>query len=100
MAVMVSPIAAILFIPGGNCGWIDACAQYTARHGYQVIAVVSVWADAMRLARQHAAVVVAGRREHLPADRLPRLEIVVEEGDTPANLPMRHRPRRTSAASQ
>jgi hypothetical protein len=97
MEVMVShTINAILFIPtGGN--WMDLCAQYTARHGYQIIAVVSVWADAIGLAREHAAVVVAGRREHLPADRLPRLEIVVEEGDTPANAPMRHRPRRTSA---
>lgn len=93
-------IHAILFIPGGNCAWMDTCAQYTARHGYQVIAVVSAWADAMRLARLHSAVVVAGRREHLPADRLPRLEIVVEEGDTPTNLPMRHRPRRTSVVNR
>lgn len=90
---------AVLFLPSGACSWLDSCAQYTARHGYQVVAVVSVWADAVRLARENAAVVVAGRREHLPADRLPRLEIVVEEGDTPTNLPMRHRPRRTSVVN-
>lgn len=89
-------IHAILFIPGGNCAWMDTCAQYTARHGYQVIAVVSAWADAMRLARLHSAVVVAGRREHLPADRLPRLEIVVEESAQLAELvpsPTQRRPR-------
>lgn len=91
---------AVLFLPSGACNWLDTCAKYTARHGYQVVAVVSVWADAVRLARQHAAVVVAGQREHLPADRLPRLEIVVEEGDTPTNMPIRHRPRRMSAMNR
>lgn len=93
-------ILAVLFLPDSACGWLDTCAMYTARHGYQVVAVVHVWADAVRLARQHAAVVVAGRREHLPADRLPRLEIVVEEGDTATNKPIRQRPRRTSVVHQ
>jgi hypothetical protein len=90
-------IRAVLFIPPDAHRWLESCAQYAARHGYEVIAIVAAWADADHMAHQHDAVVVTGRRDHVPADRLPRLEVVLEESslpDPPAPTPTQRRPQR------
>lgn len=76
-------IHAILFLPPDAHHWLAAGAQYATRRGYDIIAVVSVWADAQSLAAARRAVVVAPRRAHVPADYLPRLEIIEEENLLP-----------------
>ncbi len=94
-SAMCRVIRAVLFIPPDAYRWLETCAQYAARHGYQVIAIVTAWADADHMAHEHDAVVVAGQRAHVPADRLPRLEVVVEEHDSPVVIPAsRVRPHR------
>lgn len=72
-------INAILYIPPEAHRWLETCAQYAARHGYEVVCVVSSWADATIMSKEKKAVVVVGRWDHLPADRLPRVEVVLEE---------------------
>lgn len=88
---------AILFVPSSDFRrWLDLCGEYAARHGYTVIAVISDWDDVQSLAREHSAVVIAGHRDHLPADRLPRIELVTEEAllpDEAAPPPTQRRPR-------
>jgi hypothetical protein len=88
---------AILFIPHDAQRWLETCLEYCARHGYEVIAIASTWADADLMAHERDAVVVAGQRDHLPSDRLPRLEVVLEEAslpDPPPPAPTQRRPRR------
>lgn len=84
---------AILFVPSGDHRWLDLCGQYAARRGYTVIAVVSDWADVQELAREHNAVVVYARDEHLPPDRLPRVERALEDCDPAVVPPSQRRPR-------
>ena len=54
------------------------------------------WDDVVDLlVRGVAQIAVVARREHLPPDRLPRLEVIAE---TPPQAPDRRRPRRLGAA--
>jgi len=63
-------------------GW---CVSYCTRKGYDIVAVVDGRAggrydDAWQLTRDgRADVIVTPARDHLPADRLPRIEVVAEE---------------------
>jgi hypothetical protein len=82
-----------LFVPHGAdfARWRDTCAAHAHNRGYAIVAIATTWdaAQAMLTAGE-AVVAVVGRRDHLPADRLPRLEVVNEQ---PASLdPRRRRP--------
>lgn len=88
---------AIIFVPPDPASrpWLVIDAQYCARKDYQVVAVATDWNDVLRMLKDDDIdVVVVGRREHLPPDRTPRLEIVTEPppDDDP---PETRRPRRT-----
>lgn len=92
----LKPLQAVVFLPPGTPAagqWTDACGEYVERRGYRLAAVCSAWADAIRMVINGLAdVIVVGRRDHLPRDRKPRVEIVTEEtADAP---PTRRRPRR------
>ncbi len=90
------PLRAVVFLPPGTPGagrWTDACAEYIQRQGFRLAAVCGSWRDAVRLIFDgEAEVVVVGRRDQLPRDRTPRLDVVVEE--RPDAPPARRRPRR------
>lgn len=92
----MKPLLAVVFLPPGTPGaglWTDACGEYIERRGYRLAAVCGAWADAIRMVLGgEADVVVVGRRDHLPRDRTPRVDVVAEEKPTaPAN---RRRPKR------
>lgn len=71
----------VLFVPSlQSFQWLNPCADYSYRHGYEVEGVVSVWDDILNLILDGwRGVAVAGDRSHVPADRLPRWEFVSEE---------------------
>ena len=102
---MKNLIAAIVFIPTGPSGsrWLTACTEYAVMRGYTIIAVVTVWADVLKVLRAgEATIVVVGQREHLPPEREPRLEVVTEEKTQPVMPPKQRRVirRRTREAGQ
>ena len=75
-----------------------ACVEYCERHGYQVVALVVGDGDGQSwfhgvvgmLTAHEAELIVVWTRAELPAARLPRLEVVVEE---PPPTSHRRRPR-------
>lgn len=85
----------IVFVPSDQTArpWLIICAEHCARHGYHMVAVVSDWDDAWHMLRDgEAQVLVIGQRDHLPPDRLPRIEFVT---DVPPDVPPElRRPRR------
>jgi len=88
--------SAIIYLPLGLVAaavWRDTCAEYCQRRRYHIVAVVTDWGDVTKmLADGKADVAVVGRRDHLPRERTPRLDVVVEEKlDLP---PAQRRPRR------
>lgn len=77
---------AVILIPAGADAdrWRDECWAYCERCGYEVATIVAATADGWRTALEmwavgQAEVIVAYRRGHLPAERVPRVEIVTEE---------------------
>lgn len=88
----------IIFIPSGPefARWSQICAAYCLNHHYVVVAVTQVWSTAVEMmASGQVAVAVIAKRDHLPPERLPRLEVVAEEqADTPAVPPTQRRPLR------
>lgn len=90
------PQTAIIYLPTGlaaRATWQDACAEYCQRRRYLIRAVVADWNDVVTmLIEGEADVAVVGRRDHLPRERTPRLDVVTEERlDLP---PTQRRPRR------
>lgn len=74
---------AIIFVPAAiglaaAQRWRDICAEHCQRRGYNVVAVVSAWEDAIQMMHDGVAVIVVGHRDHLPAHRRPRLEAVTD----------------------
>lgn len=73
---------AVIFVPAldpAHVKWVLLCGEYCSKRGYLVIAIVGVWADTLILVLEKAAdIVVTARRDHLPPDRLPRLDVVAE----------------------
>lgn len=91
---------AVLFVPTGHGAdrWLTVCAEYAARYRYEVTAVASDWDDVVTmLFAGEAQVVVVARRDHLPAMRTPRMEIVTEVQTAPVAQHPDRRPRRTRA---
>lgn len=76
------PPSAVVFLPHGTPSagrWTDTCGEYIQRRGYRLAAFATVWADVVRMVLTGAAdVVVVGRRDHLPPDRTPRVEIITD----------------------
>ena len=92
----MQPLEAVIYLPAGLAAsgtWRDACAEYCQRRRYQIVAIVSDWTDVIALLLDgRADVAVVGRRDHLPRDRKPRVDVVVEEKlDLP---PTQRRPKR------
>jgi len=87
-------LKSIVLLPDAEAHrWLMICAQYCAARRYEIVAVVHAWADAMRLIKDgRATVLVAGRHDHLPPDRSPRLEIVVEQTEPTSTPQERRRP--------
>ena len=80
--VEASVLNAVLFVPPGSDfeRWRDICVIYCHTHHYAVVAIATTWSSAWAMiAAGEAAVAVIGQRHHLPADRLPRFEVVAEE---------------------
>lgn len=93
---------AVLLVPTGRGAdvWLTVCADYAARHHYQVAAIASDWDGVMTVLRnEEAEVVVVARRDHLPPSRTPRLEIVTEPQSAPA-APSQRRPQRRPARTR
>lgn len=77
---------ALIMAPAGPRGarWRDECWEYCQRHGYEVIGVVPAdvvgWRAAMEAWLTGGVdVLVIRYRSHVPADRVPRVEIISEE---------------------
>lgn len=87
-------IRSIVFVPTHDLHWMRVCAAYCAAHSYEIIAVAHRWRDAVKLINEgRATVLVAGRHDHLPQDREPRIEIVTDQQTTPV-ADARRRPKR------
>lgn len=90
---------AVIYVPAGREAnrWREVCMLYCANRGYEVVGVVTAprnvgrWRDVRAMARRDALdVLVAARRDHLPAGRRPRIEVVEEQprsGRPPARRP-------------
>jgi len=84
----------VLFIPSGPSAirWRDICAKYANDQRYLIVAVTSTWAAALAmLTSGEAEVAVIGRRDHLPPDRIPRVEVATEPHPVRIPSPMSRR---------
>ncbi len=91
------PLNAVLFIPTGRDAerWLMVCNEYATRYGYKVAAVATDWASVVTMVLHgEAQVLVVARRDHLPAMRTPRLEVITEIQTTPVAQHPDRRPRR------
>ncbi len=96
-------LQAVIYAPPGQLPlWTTACVEHCASMGYAVFGLIvgdcdgTNWNDVIDLlARGVAQIAVVARREHLPPDRLPRLEVTAE---APLVAPDRRRPRRAGMA--
>jgi len=77
--------------------WYRLALQYCEMRRYEVVSVVTertgggCWTDVVEMLRTgEADVVVIGRRDHLPAQRRPRVEVIAE-ASTPRIPTTRHR---------
>ncbi len=92
------PLNAVLYVPTGHGAdrWLTVCAEYAARYRYEVAAIATDWDSVVTMVLNgEAQVVVTARRDHLPAMRTPRLEIVTEVQTAPAAQRPARRPSRT-----
>lgn len=79
-------IDAIVFAPAGpdHLRWLSICLNYCERHGYQVAAVATEWADVLTmLITGRLTVAVVPTRDLIPKDAEPRVETVTQELVTP-----------------
>lgn len=94
-------ISAVVFVPAGpeTERWLAICAEYCANHRYEIVAVATIWDDVTTvLEAREAELAIVARRDHLPADRQSRLEVIAEASTAPTDQTQR-RPRRTRVAS-
>lgn len=91
---MPAQLRCVLFIPSGPAAirWRDLCARYATDQRYLIVAVTSTWTAALAmLTSGEAEVAVIGRRDHLPLDRIPRVEVATEPHPVNAQSPMSRR---------
>lgn len=90
---------AVLFVPCAGpaaARWLKVCGEFADRKGYKVVSIVKAWDDVVRMVHAgQATIVVVGRRDHLPENRMPRMEVVTET--EPQLPPEQRRPVRRSA---
>jgi hypothetical protein len=88
---------AVIFIPLTDPSarqWAMMCFSHCARSGYTPVAVVHRWCDILQMILAGARpVVVVAKRDHIPGDRLPRIEVVSERPEPfrPASSQVRTR---------
>lgn len=73
----------VLFVPAIRDAerWLNLCAEYAQQHGYHIVAVVHEWSSAWAMiASGKTSIIVVGRRDHVPSDREPRMEVIAEQG--------------------
>lgn len=78
MAVL---LPSLIYVPDmlHSQAWIDACYRHCQTHGYNPLAIVRHWEDAVKMILAgKAAVAVTGQRRWLPPNRTPRLEVISE----------------------
>lgn len=94
------PERAVIAIPTGDDHdrWTRICHDYCTAAGYEITAIIYLpdgWPGAMALLLGlDAEVVVVAARDHLPRDRIPRLEVVNEQSADRRQPPGQRRPRR------
>jgi len=96
---------AVLYVPSedpAHVRWVLVCGDYCSARGYLITAIAGVWADVVAMVRcEGADIVIAARRDHLPPDRLPRLEIAAEAcTEATGRLQLPARTTRTSEGRQ
>jgi hypothetical protein len=92
-------LLSVIYVPDGISAkaWIEQCVRHCSAQGYQLVAIASNWADVIRmLMAGHADVAVTGRRDMVPRNLTPRLEVVAEKESHPTP-PSQRRPRRLVA---
>lgn len=76
-------LRAVIFVPTedpAHARWVLVCGDHCRRRGYLLTAIVGDWADVAAMVKyEEVDIVVAARWDHLPPDRLPRLEIPAGE---------------------
>jgi hypothetical protein len=84
----MSDLRALIYIPGGEqmTRWQRICGQHVEARGYRLVSIViddaggAKWPNVLTLVRAgQADVIVVARRDQLPKDRLPRIEVATEE---------------------
>ena len=92
---MPDPLPAAIFLPDEDGDrWLEPCMAYVGRHpDLSPVAVVrGDWDQVQAMVDDGtAAVVVSALREHPPADRVPRIVFVEEEGPAPTGAQRRPR---------
>jgi len=97
---MADALRAVIYVPADSPNtnrWTLRAIEYVEHHRYELDSIVHDWDNiSAMLATRDVDVIVALRRDHPPADRVPRLEYVEdeEEGPAPAS-PRGRRPRLT-----
>lgn len=73
-------IYAVVFMPPGTPAaetLILQCITHVEEHGYELRSILDDWEQVVNVLHEGLAhVVVLARREHLPTERLPRIEVV------------------------
>lgn len=80
-------LTAVIFVPGGDRGEAAlTCLQHVQAHGYHLEGiVVGRWADVQRMREEGIVqVIVIADPSHVPADRIPRIEVA---GERPSPRP-------------
>lgn len=93
---MDNPLRAVIYIAAhlseNEVGrWLKSCVDYCAARGYEIADIVldrhggAAWADVLTAvtggADAEAHVIVVAHRDHLPRNRIPRLEVASEWRD-------------------
>lgn len=74
------PLPAIVYSPAGDYVAAAArCMDHCRNRGYEFVGIVRSWAAAQRMLDERlVAVAVVDQHHDLPADRVPRVEVVAE----------------------
>lgn len=74
-------LPSVIYVPDGPsaAAWIDMCTRHCIACGYTVVAIVRDWPDVVKMLMAGTAMIaVTGRRDMVPRERLPRLEVINE----------------------
>jgi len=84
----MSDLRAVIYLPAGEQmdRWRRTCALHVEARGYELVSIVideasgERWSSIQALLRDgRVDVIVVARRDQLPPDRLPRIEVASEE---------------------